>query len=201
MLYKDIDREKISPMMKQYCDIKDKYMEYILFFRLGDFYEMFFDDAITVSRALELTLTGRDCGLEERAPMCGVPFHSSDVYTKKLIELGYKVAVCEQMEDPNEAKGIVIRDVVKIITPGTLIEGSMLDDSTNNYICCAYYKDGECAVCCADISTGDASVSAVLSGKELENDIINDLSRYRPSEVIFNSDFLKLETEIGRAHV
>ena len=194
MLYKDIDREKISPMMKQYCDIKDKYMEYILFFRLGDFYEMFFDDAITVSRALELTLTGRDCGLEERAPMCGVPFHSSDVYTKKLIELGYKVAVCEQMEDPNEAKGIVVRDVVKIITPGTLIEGSMLDDSTNNYICCAYYKDGECAVCCADISTGDASVSAVLSGKELENDIINDLSRYRPSEVIFNSDFLKLET-------
>ena len=174
MLFKDIDRDKISPMMKQYCDIKDRYSDYILFFRLGDFYEMFFDDAITVSRALELTLTGRDCGLEERAPMCGVPFHSADVYTKKLIERGYKVAVCEQLTDPAESKGIVIRDVVRIITPGTLIESSMLDDTANNYICCAYLKDGECAVCCADISTGDASVS-VKSGKELENEIINDL--------------------------
>lgn len=192
MLFKDIDRDKISPMMKQYCDIKDRYSDYILFFRLGDFYEMFFDDAITVSRALELTLTGRDCGLEERAPMCGVPFHSADVYTKKLIERGYKVAVCEQLTDPAESKGIVIRDVVRIITPGTLIESSMLDDTANNYICCAYLKDGECAVCCADISTGDASVS-VKSGKELENEIINDLSRYRPSEIIFNSEFLSLK--------
>ncbi len=193
MLLKDIDRDKISPMMKQYCEIKDKYADYILFFRLGDFYEMFFDDAITVSRALELTLTGRDCGLEERAPMCGVPFHSADVYTKKLIEAGYKVAVCEQLTDPNESKGIVVRDVVRIVTPGTLIESSMLDDTSNNYICCAFLRDGECAVCCADISTGDASVS-VKSGKELENDIINDLSRYRPSEIIFNSDFLKLKS-------
>ncbi|MBE6852927.1 MAG: DNA mismatch repair protein MutS [Ruminococcus sp.] len=192
MLLKDVDREKISPMMKQYCDIKDKYPDYILFFRLGDFYEMFFDDAITVSRALELTLTGRDCGLEERAPMCGVPFHSADVYTKKLIEAGYKVAVCEQLTDPNESKGIVVRDVVRIITPGTLIETSMLDDSSNNYICCAFLKDGECSLCSADISTGDAAVS-VKAGKELESGIINELSRYRPSEIIFNSEFLKLE--------
>ncbi|MCQ2464172.1 MAG: DNA mismatch repair protein MutS [Oscillospiraceae bacterium] len=193
MLLKDVDREKISPMMKQYCDIRDKYSDYILFFRLGDFYEMFFDDAITVSRALELTLTGRDCGLEERAPMCGVPFHSADVYTRKLIDLGYKVAICEQLTDPNETKGIVVRDVVKIITPGTLIEGSMLDDSVNNYICCAYLKDGACALCCADISTGDASVTEVPAGKELEAEIINILSRYRPSEILFNSDFLSLK--------
>ncbi len=194
MLLKDIDRDKISPMMKQYCEIKDKYPDYVLFFRLGDFYEMFFDDAVTVSRALELTLTGRDCGLEERAPMCGVPFHSADVYTKKLIERGYKVAICEQLTDPNETKGIVVRDVVRIITPGTLIEGSMLDDSVNNYICCAYLKDGECAVCCADISTGDASVSLIQSGRELETDIINDLSRYRPSEIIFNAEFPELKS-------
>lgn len=193
MLFKDIDREKISPMMKQYCDIKDKYTDYILFFRLGDFYEMFFDDAITVSRALELTLTGRDCGLEEKAPMCGVPFHSSDVYTKKLIEAGYKVAICEQLTDPNESKGIVVRDVVRIVTPGTLIESSMLDDTSNNYICCAFLRDGECAVCFADISTGSVSVS-VKSGKELENDVINDLSRYSPSEIILNTGFLSLKS-------
>ncbi|MBE6841878.1 MAG: DNA mismatch repair protein MutS [Ruminococcus sp.] len=193
MLLKDIDREKISPMMRQYCDIKDKYPDYILFFRLGDFYEMFFDDAITVSRALELTLTGRDCGLEERAPMCGVPFHSSDVYTKKLIEAGYKVAICEQLTDPSESKGIVVRDVVRIVTPGTLIESSMLDDSANNYIGCAFYSDGECALCFADLSTGEAAVS-LKSGKELENDIINDISRYHPSEMIFNHDFAGLKS-------
>ncbi len=193
MLLKDIDRTKISPMMQQYCEIKDKYPDHILFFRLGDFYEMFFDDAITVSRALELTLTGRDCGMEERAPMCGVPFHSSDVYTKKLIEIGYKVAICEQLTDPAESKGIVVRDVIRIITPGTLIESSMLDDSSNNYIGCAYLKDGECAVCYADISTGEVSVSS-KSGKELENEIINDLSRFQPSEMIFNSEFNKFKT-------
>ncbi len=193
MLYNEIDRNKISPMMLQYCDIKDKYLDYILFFRLGDFYEMFFDDAITVSRALELTLTGRDCGLEERAPMCGIPFHSSDTYTKKLIELGFKVAICEQLTDPSESKGIVVRDVIRIVTPGTLIESSMLDDSSNNFIGCAFLKDGACAVCYADISTGEASVS-LKSGKDLENEIINDLSRYRPSEIIFNGDFLSLKT-------
>ncbi len=192
MLLKDIDRTKISPMMQQYCAVKDKYKEYILFFRLGDFYEMFFDDAITVSRTLELTLTGRDCGLDQRAPMCGVPYHSSDVYTKKLIEAGYKVAICEQLTDPAESKGIVERDVIRIITPGTLIESSMLDDSANNYIGCAYIKDGECAVCYADISTGEVSVS-VRSGKEMENGIINDLARYQPAEMIFNKDFLELK--------
>ena len=135
------DKSKVSPMMKQYMDIKEKYPDHILFFRLGDFYEMFFDDALTASKVLELTLTGRDCGLEERAPMCGVPYHSSEIYIKRLINAGYKVAICEQLTDPNESKGIVIRDVVRIVTPGTLTESSMLEDDTNNYICSAYFKD------------------------------------------------------------
>jgi DNA mismatch repair protein MutS len=132
----EIDRSKISPMMKQYFEVKDKYEDCILFFRLGDFYEMFFDDAITVSKALELTLTGRDCGLEERAPMCGVPFHSADLYIKKLIDSGYKVAVCEQLTDPSETKGIVVRDVIRVVTAGTLIDSNMLDEGKNNFIAC-----------------------------------------------------------------
>ncbi|MDO5559311.1 MAG: DNA mismatch repair protein MutS [Oscillospiraceae bacterium] len=193
MLLNDIDRQKISPMMQQYLNVKDKYMDYIVFFRLGDFYEMFFDDAIAVSKALELTLTGRDCGLEERAPMCGIPFHSSDVYIKRLIDAGFKVVICEQLTDPKESKGIVVRDVVRIVTPGTVTESSMLDDASNNYIACAYTADDQCAVCYADISTGEVSVS-INSGRELENDIINDLSRYRPAEIIYSSGFEKLKT-------
>ena len=137
----EIDRSKISPMMLQYLEVKDKYEDCVLFFRLGDFYEMFFDDAIRVSKALELTLTGRDCGLEERAPMCGVPYHAADIYIKKLIELGYKVAVCEQLTDPAETKGIVIRDVIRVVTPGTLTDSSMLDDGSNNFICSIFYDE------------------------------------------------------------
>ncbi|HOC34403.1 MAG TPA: hypothetical protein PKI82_10095 [Ruminococcus flavefaciens] len=117
----DIDRSKISPMMRQYLEMKDKYEDCVLFFRLGDFYEMFFDDAVSVSKALELTLTGRDCGLEERAPMCGVPYHAADMYIKRLIDLGFKVAVCEQLTDPAESKGIVIRDVIRVVTPRVLL--------------------------------------------------------------------------------
>ena len=188
----EIDKSKISPMMKQYMEIKNRYKGHILFFRLGDFYEMFFDDAIIVSKALELTLTGRDCGLKERAPMCGVPYHSSEMYIKKLIEIGYKVAICEQISDPSESKGIVERDVVRVVTPGTLIESSMLDDSSNNYLCSLYYKDGECALCFADISTGEVNLS-VKKGKDIQTDIINELSRYNPSEIVFNSDFLDLK--------
>ena len=126
----EIDRSKISPMMKQYFEVKDKYPDCVLFFRLGDFYEMFFNDAITVSKALELTLTGRDCGLEERAPMCGVPYHAADMYIKRLIEMGFKVAVCEQLTDPAESKGIVVRDVIRVVTPGTLTESSMTARTT-----------------------------------------------------------------------
>ena len=122
-------------MMEQYFEIKNKYKDYLLFYRLGDFYEMFFDDAIVASRALELTLTGRDCGEAERAPMCGIPFHAVDNYIGKLIEQGFKIAICEQMEDPALAKGIVKRDVIRVITPGTVIESNLLSDKKNNYLC------------------------------------------------------------------
>lgn len=190
----EIDRSKISPMMRQYFEVKDKYEDCVLFFRLGDFYEMFFDDAVVVSKALELTLTGRDCGLEERAPMCGVPFHSAEIYIKKLIDMGFKVAVCEQLTDPSESKGIVVRDVVKVVTPGTLTDSSMLDDGTNNYICSIFYDEQNkaCAVASADVSTGEAFLSC-FEGKELEAGVINELSRCRPAEVIFPDSFLSLK--------
>lgn len=190
----EIDRSKISPMMKQYFEVKDKYKDCILFFRLGDFYEMFFDDAIVVSKALELTLTGRDCGLEERAPMCGVPYHAADLYIKRLIDMGKKVAVCEQMTDPAETKGIVVRDVIRVVTPGTLTESSMLDDGRNNYICSIFYDEKEktCGVASADISTGEADLS-LFEGKNAEAGVINELSRCQPAEVIFPDSFLSMK--------
>lgn len=190
----EIDRSKISPMMKQYLDTKDDYPDTILFFRVGDFYEMFFDDALLVSKTLELTLTGKECGLEERAPMCGVPHHSSEIYVKKLIEAGYKVAICEQLTDPSEGKGIVQRDVIRVVTPGTLIESSMLSDDNNNYICCAYYDNQSCGMCFADISTGEVRLALVDGGKNLEPELVDLLSRYSPAEVIFNPEFLSLKT-------
>ena len=143
----------MTPMMEQYFEIKEKYKDYLLFYRLGDFYEMFFDDAIVASRELELTLTGRDCGEAERAPMCGVPFHSSEGYIGRLIEKGYKVAICEQTEDPSLAKGLVKREVVRVVTPGTLIETNLLTENKNNYLCSIYLNDYECGLCFADIST------------------------------------------------
>ena len=190
----EIDRSKISPMMQQYFEVKDKYQDCVLFFRLGDFYEMFFDDAIRVSKALELTLTGRDCGLEERAPMCGVPYHAADMYIKRLIDLGYKVAVCEQLTDPAETKGIVVRDVIRVVTPGTLTESSMLDDGRNNYICSIFYDEGNksCGIASADISTGEASVM-LLDGKDLESGVINELSRIQPAEIIFTDSFFSMK--------
>ncbi|WP_019679063.1 DNA mismatch repair protein MutS [Ruminococcus flavefaciens] len=190
----EIDRSKISPMMQQYFEVKDKYTDCILFFRLGDFYEMFFDDAVVVSKALELTLTGRDCGLEERAPMCGVPYHAADMYIKRLIDMGFKVAVCEQLTDPAETKGIVVRDVIRVVTPGTLTESSMLDDGSNNYICSIYYDEENktCGVASADLSTGEAALS-FFEGKDLEAGVINELSRCRPAEIIFPQNFLSLK--------
>ena len=191
----EIDRSKISPMMQQYFEVKDKYKDCILFFRLGDFYEMFFDDAVVVSKALELTLTGRDCGLEERAPMCGVPYHAADMYIKRLIDTGFKVAVCEQLTDPAETKGIVVRDVIRVVTPGTLTESSMLDDGSNNYICSIFYDEENktCGVASADLSTGKASLS-LFEGKDLEAGVINELSRCQPAEIIFPQNFLSLKT-------
>ena len=195
MLLKDVDITKVSPMMKQYFEIKMKYKNYILFYRLGDFYEMFFDDAVTASRELELTLTGRDCGLEERAPMCGVPYHACELYLKKLIDKGYMVAICEQTADPSSCKGIVPRDVIRVVTPGTLIESSMLDETSNNYICSFYVQTKESALCFADISTGEVHLFE-FSGKDMSNNAINELSRFSPVEILINDAFLS-KKEIG----
>ena len=144
-----IDMQKLSPMMQQYFAIKEKHKDHILFFRLGDFYEMFYDDAVLASRELELTLTGRDCGQEERAPMCGVPFHACETYIARLIKKGYKVAICEQMENPADAKGVVKRSVIRVVTPGTLIESNMLSEDANNYIACILFDQGWGLACFA----------------------------------------------------
>ncbi len=183
---------ELSPMMRQYLEIKKNYEDTILMFRLGDFYEMFFEDAKTVSRELELVLTGRDCGLEERAPMCGVPFHSVDSYLARLIAKGYKVAICEQMEDPSTAKGIVRRDVVRIVTPGTVIESNMLDETQNNFLCSIFFRDGAAGVCFADVSTGAMHLTDI-DGKMCENKIINELARFMPSEIILNREAASLK--------
>lgn len=195
MLLKDVDVSKISPMMKQYFETKMKYKKHILFYRLGDFYEMFFDDAIIASRELELTLTGRDCGLEERAPMCGVPYHACDIYLKRLVEKGYMVAICEQTADPATCKGLVPREVIRVVTPGTLIESSLLDETSNNYICSFYVRDKESAMCLADISTGEVHLFE-FSGKDMANNAINELSRFSPVEILINDAFLSVK-EIG----
>ncbi len=176
-------------MMQQYFEIKKNHPDEILFFRLGDFYEMFFDDAILASKELELTLTGRDCGLEERAPMCGVPFHSYESYLARLIAKGYKVAICEQMEDPATAKGLVQRDIIRVVTPGTVIESNMLEDDKNNYIACIYLQGEAAGVCFADISTGTVHATE-LRGKKLPEQILAELCRYTPSELLFNPAML-----------
>lgn len=185
-------------MMQQYFDVKDKYPGHIVFFRLGDFYEMFFDDAVVVSKALELTLTGRDCGQEERAPMCGIPYHSAEIYIKKLIDLGYRVAICEQMEDPKLVKGLVKRDVIRIVTPGTLTESNLLDDSKNNFIAALYVNGGTASICFADISTGTAELFIYKdrSETELSEAIINEISRFAPAELLVNSEAKKLSQVI-----
>ena len=179
----------LSPMMQQYFEIKKHHQDEILFFRLGDFYEMFFDDALLASKELELTLTGRDCGQKERAPMCGVPFHSYETYVARLIAKGYKVAICEQMEDPALAKGLVKRDIVRVVTPGTVIESSMLQDDRNNYICSIYLKGKAAGICFADVSTG-AVHATELSGEKIGNQIIAELCRFSPSEVLMNTRLL-----------
>ncbi len=179
----------LSPMMQQYFEIKKQHPDKLLFFRLGDFYEMFYDDAIVASKELELTLTGRDCGQAERAPMCGVPFHSYENYVARLIEKGYKVAICEQMEDPALAKGLVKRDVVRVVTPGTVIEQSMLQDDRNNFIASILIENGQAGLCFADVSTGEAHVTCI-SGQDLGAQMISELCRYAPSEVLFNPAIL-----------
>ena len=153
----------LSPMMQQYFAIKNQHKDHILFFRVGDFYEMFFDDAITASKELELTLTGKDCGMEERAPMCGIPFHARETYIQRLIEKGFKVAICDQTELPGKGKTLVNRDVIRVVTPGTVMEDSMLKEDKNNYICSLYFKNGCAWLCFCDISTGTMQSTEIQS--------------------------------------
>ncbi len=177
---------KLTPMMQQYLEIKEQYKDCILFFRLGDFYEMFFDDALTASKAMEVTLTGKSCGLDERAPMCGVPYHAADTYIHKLIEKGYKVAICEQTEDPSQAKGIVKREVIRIITPGTLVNQTMLDESENNYLAALFAgSEGGFGLVYCDISTGEL-VASEYSSTDAENEILNELIKLNIREVVLN---------------
>jgi len=177
--------KELTPMMQQYKKIKAQHPDYILFYRLGDFYEMFFEDAKTVSEELELVLTGRDCGQEERAPMCGVPYHSCEAYIARLIQKGYKVAVCEQTEDPALAKGLVKREVVRMITPGTVMENSMLDETKNNYICAVHVLNNDFGIAFADISTGEIYATCA-SGKDIDNLIENELGRFSPTEILLS---------------
>ncbi|RCX10358.1 DNA mismatch repair protein MutS [Anaerobacterium chartisolvens] len=179
----------LTPMMQQYFDIKNQYKDCILFFRLGDFYEMFFKDAEVASKELEITLTGRDCGMDERAPMCGVPFHSAESYIAKLINKGFKVAICEQVEDPAAAKGIVKRDVIRVVTPGTVIDASMLDDKKNNYLMSIYKRGPFFGIAAVDISTGEFRAAGIDRGNT-SGKLIDEIARFCPSEIIANSEFL-----------
>ena len=185
----------LSPMMKQYFQIKEQNPDTLLFFRLGDFYELFFDDAKLVSAELELTLTGRDCGQAERAPMCGVPYHSAESYIARLVAKGYKVAICEQLETPAQAKGLVKRDIVRVITPGTVMESSMLDEAKNNFICTVCVEKNEAGICFADISTGELHATTLKGNSlaDLELQLKNELMRFSPREILINSQTLELK--------
>lgn len=176
----------LSPMMTQYLETKKQYPDCLLFYRLGDFYELFFDDALTGSKELEITLTGKDCGLEERAPMCGIPFHAVDMYLNKLISKGYKVAIAEQVEDPKTAKGLVKREVIRVVTPGTNTNSLAIDDDKNNYIMCVYYAGDYYAVSFADITTGDFLTTYVDSEKTL----MDEINKFPVAEMIYNQAFL-----------
>ena len=177
--------EEVSPMMQNYLKTKEEYKDCILFYRLGDFYEMFFDDAITASRELEITLTGRACGLEEKAPMCGVPFHAVDIYVSRLVNKGYKVAICEQLEDPKQAKGIVKRDVIRVITPGTVIESNMLEEKKNNYIMSIIKKGIFFGLAVCDVSTGEFYATQIMGSNNFEK-LLDEIARYTPSELVIN---------------
>ena len=186
-----------SPMMQHYLETKNKYKDCILFYRLGDFYEMFFEDAINVSRELELTLTGKDCGQEERAPMCGIPYHAAENYIARLISKGYKVAICEQLEDPKQAKGIVKRDVIRVVTPGTVIEANLLEDKKNNYIMSIYKNGIYFGVTVCDITTGDLRTTQI---KETNNfsSLLDEISKYSPAEIVVNPMLYECSEEISK---
>ena len=198
---KDVDMSAVTPMMQHYIKTKEEYEDCILFYRLGDFYEMFFEDAETVSRELELTLTGKDCGLTERAPMCGVPFHAADNYINRLVEKGYKVAICEQMEDPRLAKGIVKREVIRVVTPGTNLYTQALDETKNNYIMSVAYISNRFGIAFADVTTGAFMVTEV---EKLRN-LLDELYKFSPAELICNEAFcmsgVDLEELRNRLHL
>ena len=192
----NVDIEQVTPMMRQYLETKKEYKDCILFYRLGDFYEMFFEDAEIVSKELELTLTGKICGLEERAPMCGVPFHAVESYLTRLVSRGYKVAICEQVEDPKLAKGLVKREVVRIVTPGTNLDTYALDESKNNYIMSIVYVDSKYGISAADVTTGDYFVTEIDSERKL----LDEISKYMPSEIICNEAFLVSGLDLDDLH-
>lgn len=186
---------EFSPMMQHYLDTKEKYKDCILFYRLGDFYEMFFDDAKIAARELEITLTGKDCGQEERAPMAGVPFHAAESYISKLIEKGYKVAICEQLEDPKQAKGIVKRDVIRVVTPGTVTQTHLLDEKKNNYIMSILKKGIYYGIAICDVTTGDFFASKIAENNNYAT-LIDELSKFNPAEIIVNKMLFNSEEEI-----
>ena len=186
-----MDESKLSPMMRQYLDSKKEYPDALLFYRIGDFYEMFFDDALTASKELDLVLTGKDCGLEERAPMCGVPYHAADSYVSKLVSKGYKVAIGEQVEDPKKAKGLVKREIIKVITPGTQTEETALEEGKNNFLMSIYVGEKKRGIVTVDITTGECYATAVDSSK----DCLDEISRFSPKEILMNSS-LKEEEEL-----
>ena len=186
-----------SPMMQHYLQTKEEYKDCILFYRLGDFYEMFFDDAINVSRELELTLTGKDCGQAERAPMCGIPYHAAETYISRLISKGYKVAICEQLEDPKKAKGIVKRDVIRVVTPGTVMESNLLEEKKNNYLMCIYKSGIFYGVTVCDISTGDFRTTQIKDNNNFAL-LMDEISRYSPAELIVNPMMYECNEEIEK---
>ena len=185
LTFKDVDVASLSPMMQHYVKTKEENKDCIIFYRLGDFYEMFFDDAVTTSRELELTLTGKDCGLSERAPMCGVPYHAAEVYINRLVGKGYKVAICEQMEDPKEAKGMVRREVIRVVTPGTNLNTQALDETKNNYIMAVVYLSNRFGIAIADVTTGDFMVTEVDKIRTL----LDEVYKFSPAEIICNEAF------------
>lgn len=185
LTFKDVDVTSLSPMMQHYVKTKEENKDCIIFYRLGDFYEMFFDDAVTTSRELELTLTGKDCGLTERAPMCGVPYHAAEVYINRLVAKGYKVAICEQMEDPKEAKGMVRREVIRVVTPGTNLNTQALDETKNNYIMAVVYLSNRFGIAIADVTTGDFMVTEVDKIRTL----LDEVYKFSPAEIICNEAF------------
>lgn len=188
---------EFSPMMQRYLETKEEYKDCILFYRLGDFYEMFFDDAITASRELELTLTGKDCGQEERAPMCGIPHHAAEIYISKLIAKGYKVAICEQLEDPKKAKGIVKRGVIRVVTPGTVVESNMLEERKNNFIMSIFKSGIYYGISVCDISTGEFYAAEIKDNYNFPM-LLDEIARYTPSELLVNSMMCNCKEEISK---